>query len=184
MFGKIGIIALCSLLLVGGCVAGSVNSVMDDPLGIFQSRAINLTEKNYAAADYLISRAKNYVRREDTIKAMPLLDVSEPRIVTRLGKEIPEQVGGRLIQLGYSVDISAVNTNLAPSFAPTPQAISTRPDYILAGSYRDKGTAIDVTLTLKDSATGQERGVYNYTLPRVGEVRRHSNQGVVIQKAN
>lgn len=182
MPGRLSIAALCSLLLLTGCLEAASNASLGDPLGIFQSRNINLVEKNYAAADYLADRAKNYVGHADTIRAMPLLDVGEPRIITRLGKEIPEQVGERLVQLGYQVDTSAVNTNLAPSYAPTPQVVASRPGYILAGSYRDKGAVIDVSLTIKDAMTGQERAGFNYTLPHVGEVRKHANQAPAFQK--
>lgn len=155
-------------LALGGCAAAAL---INNPLRHFENQA-NLAEENYAAADYLIGQAKNYVTHDRSIKAMPLLDEQEPRLMTELGKQIPEQVGGRLVQLGYRVDLTSVVTGIDPQYAAAPQPVVSAPDFILSGSYIRKASIVDVKLRLQDARTGEERGTFAYSLPRTGEIRR------------
>ncbi len=178
---------LLLLPVLAGCntTALTAANLMDfNPLDFF-SDPVNMREKNYATADYLISRAQNYVHVGDKIKAMPLLDVQEPRFVTSLGKQIPEQIGERLIELGYKVDLSEVNTDANPAFAPTPQPVTNAPEFILSGSYiRKPNATLDLRIYLKDSRTGFERASFEYTLERTGQIRKDSTPKATIYRTN
>ncbi len=122
---------LTAFFLLGACSTSSMTTAAAvvgafDPLDIFQAK-VNMQEKNYAAADYLVGRATNFVKPGHAIRAMPLLEVEEPRLVTPFGKMVPEQIGERLIQLGYNVDLTAVSTGVAPEFTPAPEPSARKP---------------------------------------------------------
>jgi hypothetical protein len=172
-------------LFVAGCTSGTLTaaSLLDfNPFDYF-SGPVNMKEKNYATADYLIDRAKHYMKPGDKIKAMPLLDVQEPRLITRFGKQVPEQIGERLGQLGYNVDLSAVSTDANPAFAAAPQPVTNSPKFILSGSYlRRTSSTLDMRLYIKDAATGFERGSFDYTLRRTGDIRKNSEPKPMIYK--
>ena len=145
---------------------------------------VNLAEKNYAAADYLADRGKGFVKKEDGIKALPLLDEDEPRMETKFGRRIPEQIGERLNELGYNVDITGVATGVDPAFQATQQTVMSNPRYLLTGSYARKTSQINIRLRMQDAVTGQVRAMYDYALPRHGNVRKDSKAEPMIMKVD
>lgn len=174
------------VLFVAGCsgvtTALSTASLMDfNPLDFFGT-PVNMREKNYAMADYLIDRAKNYMRPGTKIKAMPLQDIQEPRLVTPLGKQIPEQIGARLAELGYNVDLSEVSTDVNPAYAPVPEPVTYTPDFILGGSYIRKGSNLELRVSIKDANSGFERASFDTVLERVGNIRKDTTQKPVIYR--
>lgn len=175
---------LAAALFVAGCNTATLTaaSLIDfNPLDFFGT-PVNMREKNYAMADYMIDRAKHYMRPNSKIKAMPLQDVQEPRLMTPLGKQVPEQIGERLIELGYSVDLSEVSSDVNPNYAPSPQPVTYTPDFILGGSYVRKGSNLDLRVSIKDAATGFERASFETVLERVGDIRKGTTQKPTIYR--
>ena len=174
---------LLSLALLAGCktvmLASSVGSL--DPFSYFTS-PVNMMEKNYATADYLADRGRGFVKPHHKIKALPLQDFQEPRIITHFGKQTPKQIGERLIQLGYNVDLSEVWTEVNKAYAPAPHPVTNEPDFILAGSYVRKSSSLDVTVRIQDARTGVERAVFSYSVPRQGDIRKGSEPKPVIYR--
>ncbi len=147
-----------------------------DAYTYFTRPGTNLVEKNYAAADYLIHQAETFVRKDrDVIKASPLTDIEEPEIYTTIAKVIPEQVGTRLSQLGYSVDMSEVSEAVDGVYLQGINKAERKPRFILSGTYRERTRKdLDVSLRLVDTQTGRFVGGFDYTLEVRGDLREMS----------
>jgi hypothetical protein len=134
---------------------------------------VNVMEKNYAAADFMADRARGFVSKNNIIKALPLLDSDEPRLMTEFGHEMPEQVGRRLNEIGYKVDLTDVMTG--PGYDETGRGVRRislgDPDYILTGAYKRQRSTVDVVYKIQDARTGIERAAFNYSMPRRGALR-------------
>ena len=178
-------IYLLPMLVLAACTEtlAVANLVDFNPLEYFDS-PVNMREKNYAAADYMISRASGYVKKDDTIRALPLLDIQEPRIPTLFGKQVSEQVGQRLTELGYQVDLHEVWTEVNEAYNPKPLPGVESPDYLLTGSYVRKSSELYITLRLQETATGMERSSFEFSVPRSGNVRKTSTPKPVIYKTS
>lgn len=158
---------LAAAILVSGCAASFLDTASR---GIFQKEKVNLTERNYAAADYMIQQADTFVKKYQLIKVRPLTDGLEPQMSSALGKMIPEQVGIRLAQLGYRMDLQEVVTDpntgyLKPALNPGEQ-----PRYILSGTYLRNRRDLDVKLRITDTRDSRVVSVFDYTLPMSSEV--------------
>lgn len=176
--------AICCLFLSACSAIPAVVSVSDfDPRDFFKDE-VNLMDSNYRAADYMAGQAKNFIRPGDTIRVLPLLDIQEPRLGTTIGKKIPEQVGERFAQLGYDVDLAAVQTGLAPAFDPVRQPVFKSSDYTLSGEYVRKSNILDVRLRLQETGTGRELSSFSYELPRTAQIRSQSKPQPVINKTS
>lgn len=169
MSGRRSGLLLAAALLLSGCAATALSEF--SALDYFQGD-VNMAEKNYAAADYLISRARPFAPPGSSIKAVPLLDEEEPRLTAPLGREIPEQIGRRLGELGYNVDLISVATGLDPAYQPAYPMTIHEPQFLLGGSYRRGASDIKVRLRLQETASGIERAAYDFTLPRRAGVRK------------
>jgi hypothetical protein len=174
---------LIPLVLLTACKPEVValSTIGFDPLSYFDD-PVNMMQKNYATADYLSERAKGFVKTEHTIQAQPLQDFQEPRIITHFGKDVPMQVGQRLIQLGYNVDLTPVWTQVNDVYDPIAHPSIQNPDFILTGSYGRKTSTLDVTVRIVDARTGIERASYSYTIPRKDQLRKDTTPKPVIQK--
>ncbi|MCC7305244.1 MAG: hypothetical protein IT558_03180 [Alphaproteobacteria bacterium] len=185
---KGALVFLSALAFLTACEHATTAMMGADVMNFFMDEKINMTEKNYAVADYLVERGGGFVKKEHIIKARPLLDVEEPRIIPGLAKQIPEQIGQRMIQLGYTVDLSEVSTDVEPELSSRPPPAIGAADYILSGSYTKKSKmfekTMDVRIRIVDAVTGIERAAFDYTIPRTGELRRDSNTKPVIFKTN
>ncbi len=156
------ILAGCTSVILGGGAAA---------LSIFERPNVNLAEKNYAAADYLMQAGANFADKRDDIKAVALQNIAEPRLSTRIGRVIAKQTGERLQQLGYRVDLEEVSVaveNDIPYAAPAPDR---QPDYILTGTYRNSKSKVDVKLRLVDARNSRPVAQFDYGLPMSYEIQ-------------
>ena len=138
-----------------------------DALGIFTSEDVNLTQKSYAAADYLVQQSRSYISRHDVIKPVTLTDQEEPRIHSMLGRRIPEQVGLRFSQLGYNVDLDEVTTGENNYLKPGQKR---SPAFVLSGSYLRRPQELDVSLRMTELSSGRVIAVFDYTMPMNREI--------------
>ncbi len=127
---------------------------------------VNLTEKSYAAADYMVHQTKSYVEQSDVIQARALTNLDAPALSSKLARIIPAQVGTRLAQLGYMVDLSAVSS-ADDTVLQNNAAATTKPDHILTGTYRIlENRSYAISLRIIDVETNHISAVFDYTMPR------------------
>lgn len=171
---NVALLILASIVLtapLGGCVTAAL--VDNYAAGVFQRDDINMTDRNYAAADYLVQQGKTFIGRRDLVKAVPLKDLDEQYVTATIGKLIPEQIGVRLSQLGYVVDIADVTTGADTNYLkPADASLSKNAKFILAGTYVRQQRTLDVKLRLTQLSTGRVIASYDYTLPLSREIAR------------
>lgn len=142
---------------------------------------VNITQYNYAAADYLVQQSRTYITRRDVIKAIPLTDEDEPRVFSNIGSDIPEQVGIRFSQLGYKVDLSDVlTTNDNVNYLKPAGRLTEAADFYLGGTYLRRSKGLEISLRLSDADTGQVVAVFDYTMPMSREISDLSEPDAVI----
>ena len=178
------ITSMVCLLGLGGCVEisafkAATVGIAAATSGVFSRPDVNLTEKNYAAADLLASEVNHIVSRFDVIRAEPLQEVDHPGVTSPLGRSIPEGVGLRLIDLGYNVQLDGVVPQENVSLYP---AASANARYILSGVYAVKRQHVDVTLQIVDARTRVPIGRFDYDLLLSSEVRRMAQTEAQISK--
>lgn len=180
---KSGLLRLAVVFLLSGCAAGwSASMLGAGDLYEYFKGDTNLLERNYATADYLAERGHGFVRTGSTIKALPFLDSGDPRLVTKFGRELPEQIGERLNQLGYNVDLSSVSS--APEASPASMALAPMKtaDFLLNGYYTRNASTVDVKIAIQEAGTGRERAAFQYSLPRHGNVREDTKPATIIEQ--
>lgn len=156
------LVAVSSLALVaGGCTAAFLSMPTH---GIMQDQSVNLAEKNYAAADFLIQQADTFITRHHMIQATALNNLTDPDMTSDFGRLIPEQVGIRLSQLGYQIDLSSVSTGEDTVYL-RPAEPGKPPHFILAGSYLEARNEIEINLRLVDVKTSRIVAAFNYVVP-------------------
>ena len=142
--------------------------------GVFMRPDVNLKEKNYAAADYIEPKLKNTVGGYKTIAAKPLNEVDNPGITSPLGMKIPEEIGLRLVDLGYKVDIREVATGGNEGVYDQTPMSAANPDFVLSGSYLRNRDDLDVHLRVVNTHTGEVVASFDYKLLLSVEVRKLS----------
>lgn len=158
-------ILLCCVFAIGGlglsgCMTGT--ALLDTyGAGIFREDNTNMTERNYGAADYLVQQAGSYMKNGKLVKALPMRDVEEPVLTAKIGRIIPEQVGIRLAQLGYNVDVSEVSSSPESDYLRGGGA----PDFTLSGTYQRKGQDLIVHLRITQVHGGNVVGAFDYSMP-------------------
>ncbi len=167
---KILALAVPAILLAGctSVVLGGGAAVMN----IFERPDVNLAEKNYAAADYLMQAGGNFADKHDDIKAVALQNVTEPALSTRIGRVIARQTGDRLQQLGYRVDLSDVSNDVENSYPYVNPSADRQPDFVLSGTYFNAKSKVDVKLRLVNARTGNVVALFDYGLPMSWEIQR------------
>ena len=171
----IPLLLLVPVLLVTGCSnpiltggAAGVNYIFDRP-------EVNLAEKSYAAADYLMQQGGNFVHKQnDEIKVMPLRNYAAPDLSTRVGRVISKHIGERLQQLGYQVDVVHVSQNIENDFPYVDIQPNENPDFVMSGTYYNDHHELDVKLRLMDARTGELVGQFDYSMPMSWEIQRMS----------
>lgn len=138
--------------------------------GLFSDPQVNLREKNYAAADYLVQQSGNYMNYTGTIEARALAEADNPGAVSALGRRISDDIGQRLAELGYTVNLSQVSSEVDKKLYPP--AGTQAPEFILTGSYLKKKKKIEVYLRIMEAATQRIVSSFNYTMPYSSELRR------------
>lgn len=168
---------LCPVVLFSGCTAAIVDTAARS---IFQRQDVNLIEKNYAAADYLIDRSKGYVSKFDLIEAQPLQDTASPAFRTDFGRTVSEHIGIRLAELGYRVNLVPVYGEQAPNYLKPVIQAGEKPGYILSGTYRRHGKNMDINLRITGAQSGRVFGAFSYTLPLTRDIAKLSEAEPVI----
>jgi TolB-like protein len=163
----IQIMGAFALLATGGCTAVLLDTAAHN---IFVEKKTNFTEKNYAAADYLIQQAKSYINRYAVITAQPLSDIDQPGMSSTFGKMVPEQIGVRLSQLGYTVDLDNVAISPDLSYLKPAEGHAQKTRFVLTGTFLRKRNDMDVSLRMIDTRNSQVVAVFDYTMPLTREV--------------
>jgi TolB-like protein len=161
------LLAGCSNPILTGGAAG-INYIFDRP-------EVNLAEKSYAAADYLMQQGGNFVHKQNNqIKVMPLRNYAAPDLSTRIGRVISKHIGERLQQLGYQVDVVHVSQNIENDFPYVDIQPNENPDFVMSGTYYNDHHELDVKLRLMDARTGELVGQFDYSMPMSWEIQRMS----------
>ncbi len=163
----ITLLGACSILITGGCTAALLDTTAHN---IFIRSDTNFTEKNYAAADYLIQQAKSYVSRHSYIVAKPLNDIDHPEMSSTFGKMIPEQIGVRLSQLGYRLNLENVALSPDTNYLRPADTTNKKPDFILTGTFMRQRTNMNVSLRMVNARNNQIIAVFEYPMPLTGEI--------------
>lgn len=177
------IVALIPVMLLAACtsvVMGGGAAVMN----IFDRPDVNLAEKNYAAADYLMQAGGNFVTRHDDVKAVALQNSAEPQLSTRIGRIIAQQTGERLQQLGYRVDLTDVSANVEHDFPYAAPAPDRQPDFVLSGTYLNAKSKVDVKLRLVNAHTGAVVASFDYGLLMSHEIQRMTKPSPLIYRTD
>lgn len=131
----------------------------------------NLSEKNYAAADYITQHMRGNVNKYDLIRAKPLATIDSPQLTSRLANIVPAQVGTRLAQLGYRVDLSDV-TPPQDEGAHNSADKGKTAEYWLTGSYRMGKETVLVNLRILDAKDNRVVGGFEYHVPQSREIKK------------
>ena len=165
-------LALIPLALGAMATSGCTMALLDSAAaGIFPNEDVNFTSQNYSAADYLVQQAKPFIDRYAVIQAQPLSDTDHPEMESTYGKMVPEQIGIRLSQLGYRMDLANVATAADTNYLkPSASAMKKNPEFILSGTFTRRRIEVDVSTRIIDTRNGRVVAVFDYTLPRSREV--------------
>lgn len=158
---------LLAALILSGCTAAFLNTAAR---GIFPQDDTNFTQQNYAVADYLIQQGRSYIKTSDIIVAEPLKDTMQPNMSSDLSKSVPEQIGIRLSQLGYTLDLSNVASEDAK--ASNMMGALGDPDFILSGVFTRRRLEMDVSMRITEVDSGRVVAVFDYVMPLTREVAK------------
>jgi len=160
-------IACTAIILGTGCTTEFLNTAAH---GIFPQEQTNFTQQNYAVADYLVQQAQTFIGRNDLLLAEPLTDSQQPGMSSTFSKMIPEQIGIRLSQLGYRMDLSKVATSADTNYLKPSISTGEKPDFIVSGSYTRRRIEMDVNMRIIDIKAGRVIAAYDYIIPLTREV--------------
>lgn len=166
LFGLMPVLSSCGDVATFKLATAGVTAAAH---GLFSNPEVNLKEKNYAAADYLVSKINHKIDAFDDIVALPLEEADHEGITSPLGMQIPEGVGLRLMELGYAVWLSEVEGERRGLYPSLPK--DKTPDYYLKGRYAVHTKDVDVMLQMVDAKTGLVVGMFNYTMPLTHDLR-------------
>ena len=179
------ILLACTTAALGGLALAGCSSVFMDPSAykIFQQQDVNIMEKSYAAADYIDQQAKNFVTHSALMKAVPLEDALGPQLTSNFAKLIPEQVGTRMAQLGYRVDLSDVSVSDNPNYLRPAMGANETARFTLGGSYARRRNDVDVALRIIDTQSNRVVASFDYTMPLNRDIGEMSEPEARIFKA-
>lgn len=166
-------VIFCGVL--SSCVAQMIEEFEDTPISsLFVGPRVNVTEQNYAAADFLVGQVQTFIsKRNDSIKVVELVDTDEPELHSPVGKSVPMEIGSRFSQLGYQVDLSDVATGAEAEFLDSASVYkNVKHDFLIAGNFSRKIKEIEIRLRVVEASTGRVISSYNYILPFSRDVRR------------
>lgn len=152
----------------------------------FMGEPQDITAANYAAADQLAYQSEANISRDTDILITPLYDMNDPSRDYPFAYVIPQNIGTRLSQLGYSVRLDG---NAKPVVVPIDQNAPPSPARVrgwrqqqamLGGSYTITGPDVLISLRLTElsTAAGRENrggrllGAYEYKLDKNMAVRK------------
>ena len=152
-----------ALTALSGCTVALATAGYVAADRIINEEDPNFAAQNYAVADFLIQQARTYIGRQHLVTAEPLTDIQSPEISTTIAKLIPEQIGIRLSQLGYRVDLSEVTTSADTSYLRPSLKSGEKPDFIITGNYlRKTNRDIDVKTRIIDLKNDRIVAVFDY----------------------
>lgn len=157
----------CGETMMVKAVSGGVFAVANDA---FATPEVNMSAKNYAAADYLFQQMKPNVPRGAILFADRLEEADAPGISSPLGLSIPREVGLRLMELGYTVYVDRVAPFGPNEIYPAPPS-GVNPEYTLTGTYIKNRQGVYVNLRVINIQTGKITARYDYKLELSREVR-------------
>lgn len=149
---------------------------------IFNQQPHNFTAQNYAVADYLLQHARSYLNRGSLIKAKPLIDMEAPELTSTLAKLIPEQVGVRLSQLGYTVNLSDVTTVPETAYMNAGEEAGKEPEFILTGHYIRSRPHLEIKSRIIDVKSNRIIASFDYTIDYDARVRELAEPKPLITK--
>ncbi|MCM2343540.1 MAG: FlgO family outer membrane protein [Alphaproteobacteria bacterium] len=152
-------------------------------LRLLSSPDVNLTSSNYAAADMLVQQSQAHLSQNTILALGALSDLKDPESRAPFGKMVAGQVGARLVQLGYNVnipdDIGTVSAGDMPASPAQPvikaplegTAVSVgNVQAMVTGHYVRSGSDVLINLRLVDMGTGRIWGAYDYNLPITNQI--------------
>lgn len=156
------VLFLLAAFLLSGCTGPLLEMASDT---VFQRQDINLPEKNQAAADLIISQAQTHITKHTPISVAPLSEFLQPEISSAFGAMVTEQIGVRLSQLGYNVQLEYVSayTDMRP---PKPET----PEILLTGTYNPGYNHVSVSLRMLNIKTRRIIASFDYELPLTREI--------------
>jgi hypothetical protein len=181
---RIGLMTL-ALLLSGCAVAEEVQTTL------FDTTKVNLTDSTYAATDMLAPQARARITQNTPIRIAPLTDVATPNETTAFGNQVANQIGSRLVQLGYNVqsvaapplalnDSPVVLTPVEKSAAPkatqgaVKASVGRGGDCVVGGTYTRMKNTILVSLRIVQAPDQRIIAAYDYNVPLTGEIDKLS----------
>ncbi len=166
--------AACSHAILGAAAFTATEAMNREDL--------NLAAKHYAVADYIIQQASTYVKRDSLIVAEPLTDIETPEMTATIAKLIPEQIGIRISQLGYRVDLGAVSTTPDTNYLRPGFAEAEKPDFVLTGHYLRRRKGLDVKIRIVDLKNNGIVAAFDYTIKNEQQLRKLSEPQPKITK--
>lgn len=136
---------------------------------------MNVKEKSYAAGDYLDQHIRTFVTDKHSIEAQPLYFTAPSEEsankfegdLSYLARVVPYQVGTRLAELGYNIDLKGVSE--IPNAGYTGEALQTS-RFILTGTmhpieerFRIYDSVV-VNINVTDRRSGKAVGSFEYNL--------------------
>lgn len=185
-FGGVRIGLMTMALLLSGCaVAEEIQTTL------FDTTKVNLTDSTYAATDMLAPQAKARITQNTPIRIAPLTDVATPNETTAFGNQVANQIGSRLVQLGYNVQsvaasplalsdspvvLTPVETSAAPrvSQGPVKASVGRGGDCVVGGTYTRMKNNILVSLRIVQAPDQRIIAAYDYNVPLTGEIDKLS----------
>jgi hypothetical protein len=176
--------ALCtSLAWVTACTPIELGIIGSAAYNVFYDPDVNLTQKSYAAADYLHQQSKTFYDRWSEFKVLPLKNTDAPDLETDLGKEISHQVGSRFSQLGYTMDLSDVQQTKIGNVAIGSYKAA-KPEMVLDGYYTIKGRDVKTHLRITDVSNGRVVSSFEYNVPKTYEMERMNTPNIKIMRTS
>lgn len=164
-------VALLATLAVG--ILGCASSSDDVPVRPIIQDA-NLVDKNYNAADALLTRASWLKERREPLLAATFVDINNLEMSSGLGRVIGEQVGSRFAQQGFTVVEIKMRNNIfvkegAGEFALSRSIKEISQSHnaaaVIAGTYAVARQSVFVQARLIRATDNLILASYDYVLP-------------------
>lgn len=165
---------LATVFMLGGCgttaagfaILGTTAAISH---GVFSDTAVNLKEKNYAAADFLAGQMRhNKIPMDAVILVKPFTELNDSNITSPFGTQVAEGIGARLDELGYHMHLHEValggNTSLYLASQQTPR-------YVLKGAYDVHDHDVYMYIRLFDHRNGDTLARFDYVMPVSDDIR-------------
>ncbi len=182
MINRAPALSLCAaaLLALNGCTAAVLGGAYAANK-YYHDNQTDFSAQNYAVADYLYQQAETFVKPKHLIAAQPLTDLESPEVASKIGSVIPEQIGVRLSQLGYKMDLSEVSTS-ADTKLISPTLNGKKPDFVLTGNYMRDGRDMEVKARIIDLHNKRIVATFDYNTRLIGDAGRLSKPITKIER--